>query len=154
MTILLAPPPEWKRPKIPLSIVVALLKAFIRKVIGTEVHVDHRPPLADREFNTETDDTIPPANDPAFLEVITTADHDQRTNGLKPGEKRITTVGSDAHRRAKTRRLRETPAHLKPVNLDEARAAVDMADAELAFPKPARREKHPSWPKPFQRRRS
>ncbi len=152
MTILSAPPSDWNRPKIPPATVVALLKAFIRKALGTEVHVDHRPPLADRQWNSETNDTIPPANDPAFLEVITTAEHDQRTNGLKPGEKRITTVGSDAHRRAKTRRLRETPARLP--DLDQARADVEMAEARLAFPKPAPREKHPSWRKPFQGRRA
>lgn len=100
MTILAAPPSNWKRPSIPLATQVALLKAFIRKVMGTEINIDHRPPVSEREFNDETNDTIPPANDIAFLEVLTKADHDVRTFGTA-----ATTLGSDAHSRAKVRHL-------------------------------------------------
>jgi len=65
---------------------------------------DHRPALWERQFDTETNDTVPPANDPAFIEALTKAGHDVRTFG-PGGEKRVTTLNSDSGRRAKDRRV-------------------------------------------------
>lgn len=119
MSILPCHPPNWKRPSIPLATQVALLKAFIRKVVGTDVNIDHRPPLSERQFNDETRDTIPSANDIAHLEVLTKADHDVRTFGLG-AEKRITTAGSDANRRAKVRALSEDQEEFRRRVLERA----------------------------------
>lgn len=99
MAILPAPPQEWKRPSMSKGV---KLEAWERKY--GPVHYDHRPPLSERPFDTETNDTIPPANDPAFIEPIPPDEHDKRTNG-PGGEKRITTAGSDSNRRAKSRAL-------------------------------------------------
>lgn len=69
-----------------------------------EVELDHDPALALRERCPTTGDTIPAANDPKFLVWRPIADHRQKTFG-KGGEKRVTTLGSDIHAIAKTRRL-------------------------------------------------
>jgi len=109
--ILDAPPKGWKRPPMPVRV---KLDVVIRqegkcKATGQKLgelkntNFDHRPALFERKFDTGTNDTIPPANDPGFIEAITVAAHDVRTNGCG-GEKRVSTVGSDAHRRAKVRR--------------------------------------------------
>lgn len=108
MTILPCPPPGWKRPSIPLATQVALLKAFIRKVMGTEVNIDHRPPVSERPYDEDKRDTVPSANDIAFLEVLTKADHDVRTFGTK-----ATSSGSDAHSRAKVRHLTADQAEFR-----------------------------------------
>jgi hypothetical protein len=103
MAILDRPPPEWRRPSIPLYTQIELYKRFLAK-LGVELELDHRPPLWERQFDDDRWDTIPPANDADYLEAIPVAEHRERTFG-RGGEKRITTAGSDAHARAKTRRL-------------------------------------------------
>lgn len=70
---------------------------------------DHRPPWSEREQNPETLDTIPPANDPDAIHLVKARGHDIRTFG-PGGEKRTTTLGSDAHSRAKTRRVQKANA--------------------------------------------
>lgn len=100
MTILDRPPPDWKRPSMTLA---AKVGAWERRA-GGKVNYDHRPPVSERPFDTETNDTIPPANDPDAIEPILEDEHDKRTNG-PGGEKRITTAGSDANNRAKRRAL-------------------------------------------------
>lgn len=106
MTILDRPPKGWKRPAMPdrvkiQAVINAFLTAFkVPFCDALDVHFDHRPGLWERKFDTETGDTIPPANDPDYIEAITKEDHDKRTNG-PGGEKRITSAGSDTHRRAK-----------------------------------------------------
>lgn len=77
--------------------------AVLLRQVGA-VQFDHRPPLSERLFDDEANDTIPPANDPAYIEAITPKEHDVRTNG-PGGEKRITTAGSDSNRRAKVRAI-------------------------------------------------
>jgi hypothetical protein len=99
MVILDRPPADWKRPSIPLGAKVQVLL----RLVGFG-HFDHRPALWERRFDTETNDTIPPANDPNAIEFIPVGEHDIRTHG-PGGEKRITTAGSDSNRRAKGRRL-------------------------------------------------
>lgn len=109
--ILDRPPKDWKRPTMPKGVVARVFTAQGGrcKVSGDKLmpgctQYDHRPPLSERKFDTEAWDTIPRANDPAFIEALTTKAHDKRTNG-PGGEKRITTYGSDAHARAKIRKL-------------------------------------------------
>lgn len=109
--ILDAPPKGWKRPPMPVRVKLDVVirqegkcKATRQKLGELKnTNFDHRPALFERKFDTETNDTIPPANDPGFIEAITVAAHYVRTNG-RGGEKRISSVGSDAHRRAKVRR--------------------------------------------------
>jgi hypothetical protein len=110
------PPKDWKRPAIP---VLVRLDVVIRQEgkckqtgdkLGTlkNTQFDHRPGLWERKFDTVAKDTIPPANDPAFIEACTIAGHKVRTHGNG-----ATTVGSDSHRRAKIKRFTE-PKGEKP----------------------------------------
>jgi hypothetical protein len=110
MTILDRPPSGWQRQSIPQrSQIVALKRALLSAYndlsgsglpLGTSIEIDHRPPLYARKFDTDTNDTVPSAGDPAYLEVITSDVHAVRTHGTK-----ATSYGSDAHQRAKERRL-------------------------------------------------
>lgn len=70
----------------------------------TDVQWDHRPPLSERKWNATKGDTVPPANDPAYIQALATKAHDIVTNG-PGGEKRITSAGSDTHTRARLARL-------------------------------------------------
>jgi hypothetical protein len=108
--ILDRPPKDWKRPATLTKTKLQVLLNQDGKCKATgerlgdvaNTHFDHRPALWERKFDTATRDTVPPANDPAFIEAITRAAHDQRTHG-PGGEKRITTRGSDSGNRAKDR---------------------------------------------------
>jgi hypothetical protein len=110
--ILDRPPEGWKRPPIPCRVKLQVVlnqggRSLINgeKLIAIEdVHFDHRPALWERRFDTATQDTVPPANDPAHIEAITIEQHDIRTHG-PGGEKRITTKGSDSGNRALDRRV-------------------------------------------------
>lgn len=125
--ILDRPPPDWKRPGTPsLGLQVRVLLRMLGLLM--DVQWDHRPPLERRKFDTEANDTIPPANDPEHIEAITPAEHDRRSNG-PGGEQRITTAGSDSNDRAKTRSIRESLA------LFNARIAAK----EAGEPRPERR---------------
>lgn len=77
------------------------------------VRFDHRPAIWERMFDTDKCDTIPPANDPSSIEAVSIAGHDVRTHGAG-GEKRVTTVGSDSHRRAKIKRFEDAFAGKRP----------------------------------------
>ncbi|WP_050400446.1 hypothetical protein [Bradyrhizobium embrapense] len=116
MTILDRPPSDWKRPAMPVR---TKLDVVIRQEgkckqtgekLGTleNTRFDHRPALWERQFDTVADDTIPPANDAAFIDACTVAGHDVRTHGNG-----ATTVGSDSHRRAKIKRMTD-PKPAKP----------------------------------------
>ena len=117
--ILSNPPKDWKRPTMTVRVRVQVVinQAGRCKATGEglglaeDVHFDHRPALWERQFDTATNDTIPPANDPAHIEAITKAAHDVRTHG-PGGEMRITTRGSDSGNRAKDRAVQKnTAAH-------------------------------------------
>ncbi|TAI67617.1 hypothetical protein [Bradyrhizobium sp. Leo170] len=115
MTILDKPPPEWKRPPIPCKVKLqVLLNQEGRSTINNEklgriehTNFDHRPALEARKFDTAAWDTIPPANDPNFIEAITVNQHDRRSNG-PGGTRRITTRGSDTGERARTRKIQRS----------------------------------------------
>jgi hypothetical protein len=114
--ILDRPPKNWKRPPIPTRVKIDVIIRQEGKCkqtgdkLGTlkNTQFDHRPALFERQFDTVTNDTIPPANDPAFIEACTVAGHKVRTHGTG-----ATTVGSDSHRRAKIKRFTE-PKTEKP----------------------------------------
>lgn len=59
-----------------------------------DIAFDHRPPLSQRDYDTEAGDFIPGQNDTAFLRAIRKRCHDQQTFG-PGGERRIHTRGSD-----------------------------------------------------------
>lgn len=108
--ILPGPPKDWKRPTMTVRVKVQVVinQAGRCKATGEglglaeHVQFDHRPALWERQFDTTTNDTIPPSNDAGHIEAITTAAHDKRTHG-PGGEMRITTRGSDSGNRAKDR---------------------------------------------------
>ena len=92
-----------KRRKIPDRV---KLHAALRAMGLTieKVQFDHHPPLAMRPVDPDTGDTVPPANDPEYVFMLTLGEHRTKTFG-PGGEKRITTAGSDIGNIAKTRRL-------------------------------------------------
>jgi len=106
------PPKGWKRPSMPARVkldVVIRQEGKCKQTnerLGTldNTRFDHRPALWERHFDDMAQDTIPPANDPSYIDAVTIAGHDIRTHG-PGGEKRITTLGSDSHRRAKEGRV-------------------------------------------------
>jgi len=68
--------------------------------------LDHDPALVLRKFNRRTGKYTPDANNPDYLVYRTTADHQQKTTGRKPGAlKTITTKGSDIGLKTKFARL-------------------------------------------------
>lgn len=69
-----------------------------------QVQFDHNPALALRPINPVTGDTIPPANDPDYIELLLITEHEEKTFG-RGGEKRITTAGSDIGNIAKMKRV-------------------------------------------------
>lgn len=146
MTILDRAPPEWKRPSLPTNVKLQVLlnqdgrcKATGARLGTVEnTQFDHRPTLWDRKFDTVAWDTIPPANDPEFIDAIARKAHDVRTNG-RGGEKRISSYGSDAHARAKVRHLED----------QQAETRRRLLAKERGEPKP--RTKWPS--RPFAKRR-
>ena len=93
-----------KRKPIPDRIKLAVaLRRFGLSV--ADVNFDHNPALGLRPYNHATGDTIPPANDPNFIDMLLTeTEHKPKTFG-PGGEKRITTAGSDIHRIRKVDRL-------------------------------------------------
>ena len=86
---------------------------------------DHRPPLQDRPLDTETNDFVPPQNDPEYIEAIPSKDHDARTFGRKSdAEKTVTTLNSDSHNRTHGKRIRDREA------LHELKMEVKRGDPE------------------------
>ena len=87
------------RKKVPTKV---LLHAALRQ-LGFEPHeveADHDPALARRRLNPEGTDYDPPQHDPKHIIWRPIADHRRKTFGTP-----ATTLGSDIHEIAKTRRL-------------------------------------------------
>lgn len=77
--------------------------------LGSKIEWDHRPSLAERKFDVATSLYTPDENDPGYLDALHVDCHKRRSFGTK-----ATTTGSDAHRRAKVRRVnRAFDAHKK-----------------------------------------
>jgi hypothetical protein len=84
-----------KRKPIPLKVQVIVLKRALCRLLSCDgIEFDHRPPLYLRR-----DWAIDP-NDPDYIEAIPIHEHRKRTHGTK-----ATSYGSDAHERAKIKRL-------------------------------------------------
>jgi hypothetical protein len=98
--ILDRPPKGWKRPKMSAMIEFIAMRRKLQELLGGPIEFDHRPALWERKFDTASNDTIPPSNNPYCIEVVSKAEHRFRTFGTK-----ATSAGSDAHRRAKEKRL-------------------------------------------------
>jgi hypothetical protein len=79
-------------------------------------HIDHRPPLCDRDLDLNANgpgkwDFVPPQHSVVHLEAIDEAEHQRRTTGRTPGAaKTVTTRGSDVGERARTRDIRSSEA--------------------------------------------
>lgn len=99
------PPAGWKRPAMPAQVKLQVVinqegrcKATGEKLgLISEVEFDHRPALWEREFNPDArdghGDTIPSANDPAYIDAIKKDAHGKRTSrdsGRRAKEDRIT----------------------------------------------------------------
>lgn len=69
-------------------------------LLGVEIDWDHTIPIAMREIDQETGDTIPPANDPRYIRPMLREQHREKTFGTK-----ATTAGSDIHAIARVKRL-------------------------------------------------
>lgn len=92
-----------KRKAIPDRVkLIATLRRFGLKI--EDVQYDHNPALALRPINPHTGDTIPPANDPDFIDMLLIAEHKEKTFG-RGGEKRITTADGDVGKIAKMDRV-------------------------------------------------
>ncbi|NIA72292.1 hypothetical protein HBA54_27240 [Pelagibius litoralis] len=97
-------PRPKRRKSIPLGVKLAVALDEVRRLRGlpegTKFHFDHRPTLAQREWDSHAVDTIPPANDPSAIQLLTEVEHHRITHGTK-----ATTKGSDAHGRKQIRSL-------------------------------------------------
>ena len=108
-----------------------------------EVQFDHFPALGLREWDPVAKDTIPPANDPEFIQMLFLDEHRTKTSGRR-GEKRSTSYGSDAHAIAKVRRNAEA-------NAEFMRTVSTKGERE----KPAASKPKRAWPsRPMNRRKA
>ena len=79
-----------------------------------DVHYDHQPPLAMREYNPETGEYSPVENDPHHLVPLSTKAHKEKTSGPKA---KATVADTDIHKIAKMKRLRALMA-LRDADID------------------------------------
>lgn len=82
----------------PMTKLIVALRALGYRIDEIEFH--HDPALILRRWDAEKQDTIPPANHPDFIRILTKAEHKVQTFGTP-----ATTAGSDVHRAAKMRRV-------------------------------------------------
>jgi hypothetical protein len=127
--ILNRPPKDWKRPKMPVSVQFLVMKRKLEELLGGPIEFDHRPALWERKFDTATNDTIPVANSPRHIEVISKEEHRRRTSGTK-----ATSAGSDTHRRAKEKRLQAVQRPM-PTALQLAQLLMDQEERKYEKPK-------------------
>jgi len=73
--------------------------------------MDHDPPLELRAWNEETQDTIPPANDPDHLFGLTPSCNKRKTYGPRGPH---TAIDSDRHAIDKNKRLRGETGRTAP----------------------------------------
>ena len=76
------PPPGWRKP-MPITIKLQVIvnqrglapngEPLDAQYVG--IHFDHRPPLHERLYDPERDDTVPAANDIGFIVALPTPDH-------------------------------------------------------------------------------
>lgn len=134
-----------RRRAIPLSVKLEVALAAMGLTLA-DVDFDHTPPLQLREWDPVAGDTIPPANDPAHIQLLTKAEHKRKTFGGP-----ATVADGDLHRIAKTRRLteREREFRRKLLIKDTAFLPADHVDQALAAGRgKAPKRKIPSRPFP------
>lgn len=127
-----------RRKSIPdrVKLIVALKRAGLTV---DRVRFDHTPPLAMREWDEKAGDTIPAANDPVYIQMLTLDEDRVKTYG-RGGEKRATVADGDIHKIAKMRRLTKAQEESRRRML--ARDAGDQPDTPKS-----------KWPKrPFTKR--
>src|SRR5262245_14767722 len=96
------PPPGWRKP-IPLAVKLQVIvnqrglapTGEPLNAISDGIEFDHRPCLSEREYDAERDETVPAANDPAFIVALPALVHH-------------TVTGKDNVRVKKIARLRKT----------------------------------------------
>ena len=96
-----------------------------------EVQFDHFPALGLREWDPVAQDTIPPANDPEFIQMLFLDEHRTKTSGRR-GEKRSTSAGSDQNRIAKVKRNAEKNAEFMRMMALRADAIPTREELETA----------------------
>jgi hypothetical protein len=80
--LILTPPPGWRKP-IPVAVKLQVIvnqrglapSGEPLDAVRAGIEFDHRPCLSEREYDAERDETIPAANDPAFIVALPTALH-------------------------------------------------------------------------------
>jgi hypothetical protein len=114
-----------------------------------EVQFDHNPALGLRRIDPVTGETIPPANDPNFIDMLVhETEHKPKTFG-PGGEKRITTAGGDIHAIAKVKRLEKQQAEFR--RRLTAKQSCEASDPDGGTARKAKAK----WPKrSFPKRRS
>lgn len=86
-----------------------------------EIHWDHTPPLALREWDPVAQDTIPAANDPNHIRILRIEDHKAVTTGRRGESDLSISFNGDVSRIAKARRLsKEEEAFRKRLLAKEA----------------------------------
>ena len=70
--------------------------------IGAGIEFDHRPCLSERQYDSELDETIPAANDPAFIVALPASNHHAIS-------------GQDNVRIKKTARLRQSEVAFREI---------------------------------------
>jgi len=142
----MAAPPTGYRPKIGVKTTLEAVLLAARcpdcgERLGSidNVHRDHVPPLQMRPWCEETQDTIPPANDPAFIVVRHADCHRDKTTGGKTKAK----AQGDTTEIYRTRRLAAEQAAFRNRLLSKGE------DPEEPIERPAKRKSNfPSRPFP------
>jgi len=69
---------------------------------GARGNFDHNPPLELREWDEGANDTIPPANDPNYIDALIEAHHHKKTDHPRGPH---TVIGSDRHKITQSARI-------------------------------------------------
>jgi hypothetical protein len=85
------------------------IPAAVEREVRRRYELDHDPALANRAYDTEAGDFIPPQHDASKIFLKEKALHDEKTFGRKAGAaKTVTTRNSDVGEAAHTRDIRDT----------------------------------------------
>ena len=146
-----APPPGY-RPAIPIATKFEVVmrteghceKCWEKLCTWNETQFDHRPPLQMRCWDPVTGDTLPPANDVAFIEAAHKDCHATVTTGRR-GTSKLSKRGGDISEVAKTKRLTAEEAEFRKRLLSNASELNDEVGEGMVPPKGTKLKK--AWPK-------
>jgi len=103
------------------------IPAAVERAVRKRYQLDHRPPLAERPYDTDAGDFIPPQHDPQCIFLVERDEHARRTFGRAIGAaKTVTTRGSDIGEVKRARRIRDSE------RLHKARMAEKSGDLVAA----------------------